>query len=524
MKLPVGLWLVHALSTPEKSVSEQKQLNFSHVLTDGIRRAAVSWPGEIPAPSIVNLLPTVLEPTAADALVALAATIPFDEDSDTVDGEPTYELYLEKNGNEADIAAIPGKPDRDPKVAAARAEVRGKARSIISSTVTQLVELVNQLYPDECNGSGGCRVCHSLLRRYMPSERRAHAPHFDIQALITVVVGLNEYGTDFGGGLFVTTTGTERQFIALPKGAAVVHQSTLLHGVNVTWGSRWSWIMWFKNGKSCTTSDPTNWNAAAAERGDPLAQFLLAHRMHLGLAGEDRRLAGPKDVEMMLAKKASWLHKAAEGGFARAMNEYGVACMNGAGVEMDTDLAMSWFSRAAFAGEPDGHYNLGLLALGRGDEAAAVTHFRTGAEVGSTQAMFNFAVALYQGRGVEQDHEAAATWFEREGGAESLSLLSTIVDNPVRANAFRRRAAAAGDRAACHTLVLAAMAAEEGNAVGRRWLECATKGADADALFELGHVWFNKDLVIAMDLFRRSAILGSKRATILLQSLGRVDL
>jgi len=86
-------------------------------------------------------------------------------------------------------------------------------------------------------------MCHSLIRRYLPTERRRHPQHFDVQALYTVVVSLNSHGADFEGGLYVST-GEGRQTIALQAGDAIFHDARLLHGVETRGpGARWSWIM-----------------------------------------------------------------------------------------------------------------------------------------------------------------------------------------------------------------------------------------------------------------------------------------
>lgn len=73
--------------------------------------------------------------------------------------------------------------------------------------------------------------------------------------------------------------------LALRRGDAVVHQSDLLHGVDLgeqeaAWGAaweRWSWILWYKDSAACEERGHL-WNAAAAEQGRPLAAFLHAHR------------------------------------------------------------------------------------------------------------------------------------------------------------------------------------------------------------------------------------------------------
>lgn len=50
-----------------------------------------------------------------------------------------------------------------------------------------------------------CTVYLQQIRRYLHDERVTHATHFDLQALVTVVVSLSSSGVDFEGGLFVST-------------------------------------------------------------------------------------------------------------------------------------------------------------------------------------------------------------------------------------------------------------------------------------------------------------------------------
>jgi predicted 2-oxoglutarate/Fe(II)-dependent dioxygenase YbiX len=81
--------------------------------------------------------------------------------------------------------------------------------------------------------------------------------HRDGQAIVSVVVSLSEYGTDYTGGLYVAANGAGRQAIALGVGDAVFHSYDLLHGVQVKGpsaevpGVRWSWILWYKDSTVC---------------------------------------------------------------------------------------------------------------------------------------------------------------------------------------------------------------------------------------------------------------------------------
>ena len=59
-----------------------------------------------------------------------------------------------------------------------------------------------------------------------------------------------------------------------------------------------------------------------------------------------------------MPEKAHWMRKSAEGGFRRAMNEYGMMFEQGEGVPKDIAQAKAWFRKAS-ASEGDAAYNLG---------------------------------------------------------------------------------------------------------------------------------------------------------------------
>ena len=140
-------------------------------------------------------------------------------DPDTVDGLATHEFYLEASGTASALASIRGKPDSDGSVFAARGRARAALAALTAPIIyDRVLPFVNERYADAC-GATGCVVCQSLVRRYLPGERQGHGTHFDIQALVTVVVSLSSFGTDFDGGLFVTTgaaaAGGETAFVGL---------------------------------------------------------------------------------------------------------------------------------------------------------------------------------------------------------------------------------------------------------------------------------------------------------------------
>ena len=188
-------------------------------------------------------------------------------------------------------------------------------------------------------------------------------------------------------------------------------------------------------------------------------------------------------------QKYALLKQAAEAGFPRAMNEVGVALMEGAGVAKDTGAALAWLKLAAARGVPDALYNQGLLHL---DEAeVAVQYFERAAAAGSHQPFFNLGVAYLQGRGVDVNASAAAEWFELDGSSQGLHILSTIYrdTDTAAAERWRLKAAHAGSAAACWE-VYAQQAADgtPDDDERTRWLYRAARFGDTRA----------RDLIMAM--------------------------
>ena len=163
----------------------------------------------------------------------------FDTDPDSVDGMPTFEIYTEKpdaewESNELASSAlnVVGTPKRGMGSDPLRRLLQNRARAILAERITPYVR---QAFPHACGRGMGraCTPCYSLIRRYREGERQSHGVHHDGHAIVTVVVSLSEYGVDYRGGLYVTTSRGQKRFLALRKGDAVVHQSDLYHGVKV---------------------------------------------------------------------------------------------------------------------------------------------------------------------------------------------------------------------------------------------------------------------------------------------------
>ena len=362
----------------------------------------------------VEVIAALVTPQEADAIVGiLSNNVAFDEDRDSVDDAKTFEFYLSKSGTTEALASIRGKPDRLARIRAQRQPVREAVAAITTPIVEErLLPWLRARFPS----APPLQLCFSFIRRYRDGERLTHKAHFDIQAYATVVVSLSDVGVDFDGGLYVSASGDgAREWIALRKGDAVAHQSDFLHGVDVTRGERWSWVMWFKPAASpaeCPASPMAEWHVAGATEGDPVAAFLTA-----------RRARSPK-------AKARWLKRSADGGFTRALNEIGAAHLFGTGgAAVNESAALEYLTRAA-PHEADAAFNLGLLALrgeGSSAETIAVQWFARAASMGSLQGASNMGVAFFRGAGgLEVDLDAAAMWFERVSDGAAMFSLAAI--------------------------------------------------------------------------------------------------
>lgn len=444
--------------------------------------------------SELYVLPGLLPAASLEAVLGELESldVALDTDPDSVDMHPTYELYLEKSGAAANTRTIPGKPDSDAEVLDERAPLRARLSALLKPTVDRATRFVNEHYSAQCR-QGQCVPCFQLLRRYQLGERTTHRMHFDIQALVTAVISLHSYGRDFLGGLYVSPAGlAERQFMALQAGDACLHQSDLLHGVDVVEGHRWSFIMWFKDAAdrpSCDAADATKWWLPQAQAGDALAQFLQAHR---SLAPGDH---------------LRWLQASAAGGFRRAQNELGVAYLHGQlGLARSMDRAMELFKSASVT-EPEALYNMGIALVHSpraGDPgviAEAMELFRQGAERGSHNAAQNLGIGHVKAGNVAE----GVRWLEASGEADALWMAATLTKaNPKEQMRLVELAAKAGHADACLHMYDAT------HEVG--WLEVAAAAGSPDAQWELAEVVRPLQPKRALRLTRTAATGGSDSA------------
>lgn len=155
--------------------------------------------------------------------------------------------------------------------------------------------------------------------------------------------------------------------------------------------------------------DPSQWQVylKQAERGDVMAQIRMGYLHEKGLG-----------VAQDWTKACQWYRTAAEQGERQGQTDYGRCFSQGlGGVPADPSAAVSWWTKAAIAGSPTGHQELGVaLAQGRGvpiDIPAAIAHLRIAALAGLDASQGALGILLNEGKGIKQDRGQARYWLKQ---------------------------------------------------------------------------------------------------------------
>jgi hypothetical protein len=271
------------------------------------------------------VLPGVLSREAVATVLALLTRRggpAWDTDPDSIDGMTSDELHLMSDEPEymkpGGGSALKG--DSDPAQLSARAPLRKAVSAVLDPVVQGLVlPFVRQRFPELCSKGAGrtCRVCSSVLRRYLPGARRGVATHQDHEAVATVVISLSDYGREYTGGLYVTG-GTGRKLLPLLRGDAVVHTTQLSHGVSLAseTSKRWSVVFWIRDSDTCEAHN-MEWHRGCAAAGNPVCQYLQA--MILGRDPTQRaRVGAARQAEALDLMKQS-----AMGGYGPSLRQVG---------------------------------------------------------------------------------------------------------------------------------------------------------------------------------------------------------
>ena len=162
-------------------------------------------------PSYVYWLRSLFSAAEAASLVRTLTPTTFSTEADSIDHQPSYEVYLLGGG-------VPTAADASPRDAA-RLE---RARALVLPRFEQCVTpFLRRKFP----GCEACVPCIALARRYKSSERTYVAAHRDSLSDVTVVVelkpanGSSPAAAAAAGGLFVQTSEeSERNVVPMRAG------------------------------------------------------------------------------------------------------------------------------------------------------------------------------------------------------------------------------------------------------------------------------------------------------------------
>jgi len=234
--------------------------------------------------------------------------------------------------------------------------------------------------------------------------------------------------------------------------------------------------------------------------------------------------------------------KAAEKGYAAAMNTLGSGYRKGQGVGQDNTEAVKWYRRAAEKGYPAAMHNLGYMyreGLGVAkDKTEAVRLVRKAAEKGYIFAMTHLGVMYDKGRGVGQDYTEAVRWYRKaaeKGSARAMTNLGVMYNkghgvgkDDAEAVKWYRKAAENGN---VHAMTNLGTRYADGRVVARdeteavRWFRKAADKGFARGMYSLGVMYENgqgvpKDKAEAVRWYRRAAEKGFADAIKRLKVLG----
>lgn len=452
--------------------------NFTITLTSGVEQSVASGkvkqinnfdnPSRNDVMADFAVLPQAVDRPAIEELLSLlAAYKDWDDDPDTVDGMISREVFV-KSPDMNTKGSIKYR-DTDPKFAPARKQLREELMNVMQPYIDNVITpMVLARYSDACTAKGPsrtCTPCYSLVRNYRHGQRQSHATHHDGHALVTVVMSLSDYNVNYRGGLYVSSRFGHHEFLALNKGDAVMHQSSLLHGVQVhdveddpESTERWSWIIWYKDSTNCDADYGYEWFSECASKGDALCQKL--HSTKVGqIPGISNEEATKQTLQLSL--------DAADGGSAGSAVKIARAYLGllPSALPRSVELATEYYQKAVDSNNPDGHFGMALVLLmsvtnyyiksdketfAWADERVgkAVEHLEKAAYFGHAYAKFNLGVVHTFGYDQGKvDFKLAGQWFEASGLPEGYFIAAQqamAVGNKERENKMMEIARATG--------------------------------------------------------------------------------
>lgn len=210
-------------------------------------------------------------------------------------------------------------------------------------------------------------------------------------------------------------------------------------------------------------------------------------------------------IQGWLNESISWFTKAAVAGNIEAQFELGKMYLGIFGVEQDKEKALKWLEKASENGNVEASYELGEIYYGKDaflqivDISRAKEYYRRGAEKSHLNSMQKLAVILdcYGSR------EEACEWYLKAaelGDAESMyrigiaySIGKGVPENDVLAAKWLLKAADMGHPKAQRQIgefYLHGWGVEENEQKGLEWLSKASKNGNVEALFDLGKFRF----------------------------------
>jgi TPR repeat protein len=198
------------------------------------------------------------------------------------------------------------------------------------------------------------------------------------------------------------------------------------------------------------TSESMRSLRAAADKGDPVAQFLVGHAYEVGfgvakdmsetsrwyaLAAEPRPAGTVGDQAPIkdFAQAFDAYRKLAEQGDENAELYLGLTYDLGQDVPRNVVEASRWYRKAAAQGSGSAASNLGVIYFnGDGvpkDDVEAASWFHAAANRGCASAQYSLGRLYYSGDGVTRDDTQAAAWLQKsavQGFAPAQKLLSLM--------------------------------------------------------------------------------------------------
>ena len=268
----------------------------------------------------------------------------------------------------------------------------------------------------------------------------------------------------------------------------------------------------------------------AADGGLPTAIFLLA------VLNDEGRLG----IERKPAQAALLYKKAAELGFRSAQLRFGLALIEGRGIEQDLAAGETWLRRAAQAGDAEAATLVGDLYSRGGllppNYAEAVTWYRRAAEAGHAKAARAIGSMYLTGAGQLKDEKEGVRWLRRaaEAGddASRIDLANLVArgggdsEDPTKIAGWFTEAAASGDLVAAFNLGLClakGVGTERDDKQAALWLRRAAEGIP-EAQYMYGRLLADgrgiaADLPAARSWFERAAAAGLTDAEVALAEM-----